>query len=121
MDASDDVRLLGYIEDLRRTFGDAVLTDPNRLFPLLFDKAPDLRPQIRAVVAALASDAAAQVRAAPNTASASAAKIAAENGLSQAEAAQGIALAMRVGGGSAPPGIAPLPAQRPSATDWIGA
>jgi hypothetical protein len=128
---ADDDRLLACIAAARERFGDAVLTDPGRLAPVLGDMAPELRGRIRGVVAALAAQAPAQIRAAADMAAATqawAAHLAAQAGMEPAQAAAGLVLALRVppvaGAAAAPPPAGPAaapPAEPPLArSEWVG-
>lgn len=118
---AEESRLLALIEAARARLGDSILADPGRLAAVLTDQAPDLRPLILAMAAAMASHAPARTRAAADptmVAARLAAEIAAAGSIDPALAADGIQLSLHFGVVSAPlavptPQQVPVPVQAP--------
>jgi len=119
MAGPDAERLSSLVATLRQQMGEGVLADPGRLSALLSDHAPDLQAVIRGMAAAMRAQTAIHIRAAANPLVAgqlAAARLAAEQGLTPAQAADAIEVAVRI---TNPVGVAPILVAR-DATEWVG-
>ena len=123
---SADDTLLDLLQDARRKFGDGILAEPARLVPMLADRAPELRSQIRGLAAALLADPVARIGAAADPAAAMAqlaGEIAQREHIDAASAQTGVVVAMRFLSGQLAPVAGPAAAPLPAAggpSEWVG-
>ena len=128
--SADPQRIAALFVDARRRFGDAVLSDPRRLVPMLSDQAPDMRGAIKAAAAALALGAIERLRASPDRGAEMqrlAQQIATSEGVNAHDAMAGVHVAAQLGAVSTQPAAAApvmpaMPAPRAPAgqTEWVG-
>ena len=127
----DPQRIVGLFVDARQRFGEAVLSDPRRLVPMLSDQAPDMRGAIKAAAAALAVGAMDRLRASRDPAADMqriAQEIAASDGVNAHDAMVGVHVAARLGALIAPtatptpvmPAMPPPRAAPSGQTEWVG-
>lgn len=129
--SADPQRIVVLFTDARQRFGDAVLSDPRRLVPMLSDQAPDMRGAIKAAAAALAVGAMDRLRTSRDPGSDMqriAQEIAASDGVNAHDAMVGVHVAAQLGNLFAPPAAAaavmpamPTPRAQPAGqTEWVG-
>lgn len=129
--SADPQRIVALFVDARQRFGDAVLSDPRRLVPMLSDQAPDMRGAIKASAAALAVGAMDRLRTSRDPGSDMqriAQEIAASDGVNAHDAMVGVHVAAQLGSLFAPPAAAapvmpamPTPRAQPTGqTEWVG-
>jgi len=127
--SDDPQRIVGLFVDARQRFGEAVLSDPRRLVPMLSDQAPDMRGAIKAAAAALAVGAMDRLRVSRDLAADMqriAQEITASDGVNAHDAMVGVHVAARLGALIAPPAAPAMPAMPapratpPGQTEWVG-
>ncbi|MBX3497917.1 MAG: hypothetical protein KF889_00615 [Alphaproteobacteria bacterium] len=129
--SADPQRIVALFADARQRFGEAVLSDPRRLVPMLSDQAPDMRGAIKAAAAALALGAMDRLRASRDPAGDMqriAQEVAAAESVSPHDAMAGVHVAAQLGAmfapAPAPPPVMPAmptPRAQPSGqTEWVG-